>query len=39
MNPAELGASVLAALQNSRLQQEWARGVNVFKLLPEKIEF
>ncbi|HMW49052.1 MAG TPA: YkgJ family cysteine cluster protein [Marinagarivorans sp.] len=39
MNPAELGASVLAALTNSGLQQEWAQGVQVFKLLPEKIQF
>jgi hypothetical protein len=39
MNPAELGSSVLAALNNAKLQQEWAQGTDVFKLLPEKIQF
>lgn len=37
MHPAELGQSVLAALEDDNLQNRWAAGEQVFELLPEGI--
>ncbi|MEY4589129.1 MAG: hypothetical protein RL497_1205 [Pseudomonadota bacterium] len=37
MHPAELGLSVLAALKDETLEIRWAKGEQVFELLPEKI--
>ncbi|MFT4803560.1 MAG: Fe-S-cluster containining protein [Psychroserpens sp.] len=36
MHPTELGQGVLSALEND-LEDEWAKGVQIFELLPEKI--
>jgi Fe-S-cluster containining protein len=35
MHPTELGQGVLSAIEND-LEEEWAKGVQVFELLPEK---
>jgi hypothetical protein len=36
MHPTELGQGVLSALEND-LEDEWAKGVQIFELLPEEI--
>ncbi len=38
MHPTELAQGVLAALEDSTLESKWCSGVQVFELLPEKIE-
>lgn len=39
MHPTELGASVLAVLNDEQLAARWAAGEQVFALLPEQITF
>ena len=36
MHPTELSQSVLAALDDATLEDRWAKGEQVFELLPEK---
>ncbi len=39
MHPTELSQSVLAALDDATLEDRWAKGEQVFELLPEKFRF